>query len=76
MLAIAAQPVFAVLQTNLKPSTLGRDFHETINHDHRLILEAVAGEEEATAEEMRKHLDFLRPCLDLRKLIASRLPGV
>jgi GntR family transcriptional regulator, transcriptional repressor for pyruvate dehydrogenase complex len=61
-LTIAAQPVFAVLQTNLKRSTLGRDFHETINHDHRLILEAAeAGDEEATAEEMRKHLDFLRP---------------
>jgi GntR family transcriptional repressor for pyruvate dehydrogenase complex len=62
LLAIAAQPVFSVLQTNLKRSSLGRKFHETVNADHRSILQALeAGDPEAAAEEMRKHLTFLRP---------------
>lgn len=62
LLAIAAQPVFSVLQTNLQRSTLGRRFHETVNHDHRAILQALeAGDAEGAAEEMRKHLAFLRP---------------
>jgi len=62
LLRIAAQPVFSVLQTNLKRSQLGRKFHDTINHDHQRILDAVmAGDEDAAAEEMVAHLHFLRP---------------
>ena len=62
LLAIAAQPVFSVLQTNLKRSSLGREFHETVNHDHRAILRALeAGDSEAAGDEMGRHLQFLRP---------------
>jgi DNA-binding FadR family transcriptional regulator len=62
LLAIAAGPVFSVLQTNLKRSTLGRRFHESVNHDHRAILEALeAGDSDAAADEMQRHLAFLRP---------------
>jgi DNA-binding FadR family transcriptional regulator len=62
MLRIAAQPVFSVLQLNLSRSALGQRFHQTINHDHRAIAAAVeAGDEAAAAEEMRKHLAYLRP---------------
>jgi DNA-binding FadR family transcriptional regulator len=62
LLTIASQPVFSVLQTNLSRSTLGTHFHSTINQDHRAILAAVrAGDEAAAADEMEKHLAFLRP---------------
>lgn len=62
LLEIATQPVFSVLQTNLKRSTLGRKFHQTINDDHRKILAAVeGGDADTAAAEMRSHLEFLRP---------------
>jgi DNA-binding FadR family transcriptional regulator len=62
LLSIAAQPIFSVLQTNLSRSTLGRRFHDQINHDHRAIAAAIAaGDEERAAEEMRTHLGYLRP---------------
>jgi DNA-binding FadR family transcriptional regulator len=65
LLSIAAQPIFSVMQTNLSRSNLGRRFHDQVNHDHRAIAEAVAaGDEEAAAEEMRKHLQFLRPAYE------------
>jgi DNA-binding FadR family transcriptional regulator len=61
LLSISAQPVFSVLQTNLKRSTLGRQFHRRVNEDHRALLAAVeAGDEPAAAEQMHEHLDFLR----------------
>jgi DNA-binding FadR family transcriptional regulator len=62
LLSIASQPVFSVLQTNLRRSVLGRPFHERVNHDHRAILAAVeAGDEEAAVHEMEEHLAFLGP---------------
>ena len=62
LLAIATQPVFSVLQTNLQRSALGRKFHQTINDDHRRILAAVeAGDADAAAAEMHRHLEFLGP---------------
>jgi DNA-binding FadR family transcriptional regulator len=62
LLSIAAQPIFSVLQTNLSRSTLGRRFHDQINADHRAIAAAIAsGDEERAAEEMRRHLSYLRP---------------
>lgn len=62
LLAIATQPVFSVLQTNLQRSTLGREFHQTVNDDHRRILAAVeSGEADVAAVEMHRHLEFLRP---------------
>jgi DNA-binding FadR family transcriptional regulator len=62
LLCIAAQPIFSVLQTNLQRSELGADFHARINADHLAIVAAVeAGDEDAAAERMRAHLEFLRP---------------
>lgn len=75
LLSIAAQPVFLVLQTNLKRSTLGRRFHQTINEDHRAILAALeAGDEEAAAAEMHSHLQFLRPMYEKAWRYARRAP--
>ncbi len=62
LLAIAAQPIFSVLQTNLARSTLGRQFHRAVHEHHRRIIEAVeAADADAAAGEMRDHLEFLTP---------------
>jgi GntR family transcriptional repressor for pyruvate dehydrogenase complex len=62
MLAIAAQPIFEVLQTHLSRSRLGRDFHRAINEHHRAVADAIeAGDEDGAANEMYDHLEFLRP---------------
>lgn len=62
LLAIAAQPVFSVLQTNLARATIGRSVHQRINEDHRSIARAIElGDTEAVDQEMRAHLEFLRP---------------
>jgi DNA-binding FadR family transcriptional regulator len=62
LLAIAAQPVFDVLQTRLVRSTLGRRFHRAINTHHRSIAAAIeAGDEDAAAAEMHDHVEYLRP---------------
>jgi DNA-binding FadR family transcriptional regulator len=62
LLSIAADPVFAVLQTHLRRSMFGSDYHARINSDHRAIAAAVeAGDEDAAAEEMQAHLAYLRP---------------
>jgi DNA-binding FadR family transcriptional regulator len=62
LLSIAAQPVFSVLQTHLKRSTLGRRFHQRINEDHRALAEVVRqGDDEAAGRLMHEHLAFLRP---------------
>lgn len=65
LLYIAAQPVFTVLQTHLARSTLGRGFHRSINEHHRRVLEAIeAGDSDGAAEEMRAHLEYLRPAYE------------
>jgi len=62
LLAIAAQPVFAVLQRNLARSKLGAQFHRTINEHHRAIAAAIeAGDADAAGGEMYDHLEYLRP---------------
>jgi DNA-binding FadR family transcriptional regulator len=62
LLAIAAQPIFSVLQTNLQRSTLGNRFHKRINEDHVALADAVEAGDEAAAERlMLDHLGFLRP---------------
>jgi DNA-binding FadR family transcriptional regulator len=62
LLAIAAQPIFTVLQTNLARSTLGRRFHRAVNDHHRTIAAAIEAGDAHTAErEMYAHLEFLRP---------------
>jgi DNA-binding FadR family transcriptional regulator len=62
LLAIAAQPVFDVLQTRLARSTLGSRFHRTINAHHRAIVAAIeAADEDAAGGEMHAHVQYLRP---------------
>jgi DNA-binding FadR family transcriptional regulator len=62
LLAIAAQPIFGVLQRNLARSQLGARFHRAINDQHRAIAAAIeAGDAEAAGGEMHAHLAFLRP---------------
>ena len=62
LLSIAVQPIFSVMQTNLSRSALGRRFHDQINDDHRAIAAAIAaGDEDAAAEGMHRHLAYLRP---------------
>jgi DNA-binding FadR family transcriptional regulator len=65
LLYIATQPVFSVLQTHLARSTLGRSFHSSINEHHRAILAAIAsGDADGAAEQMRTHLEYLRPAYE------------
>jgi len=62
LLAIAAQPVFDVLQTRLARSTLGSRFHRAINTHHRAIAAAIeAGDEVTAGGEMLAHVEYLRP---------------
>lgn len=62
LIVIAAQPIFSVMQTSLQRSNLGRKFHQQVNEDHRRIAAAIsAGDEDAAGEEMRLHLENLRP---------------
>jgi DNA-binding FadR family transcriptional regulator len=62
LLVIAAQPIFAVLQTNLARSTLPPRFYRAVHDQHRTISGAIEAGQARTAErEMREHLAFLRP---------------
>jgi DNA-binding FadR family transcriptional regulator len=62
LLAIAAQPIFGVLQRNLARSKLGARFHRAINEQHRTIAGAIeAGDADAAGAEMHAHLEYLRP---------------
>jgi GntR family transcriptional repressor for pyruvate dehydrogenase complex len=62
MLAVAAQPIFEVLQTHLSRSKLGREWHRSINEHHRSIAAAIeAGDTDAAGGEMYDHLEYLRP---------------
>lgn len=60
LLRISAQPIFSVLQTNLRRDELDPSFGEHVEHDHRAILAAIErGDGDAAAGEMDRHLDFL-----------------
>jgi len=62
LLAIAAQPIFGVLQRNLARTKLGERFHRAINDQHRTIAAAIeASDAEAAGAEMHGHLEYLRP---------------
>lgn len=62
LLSIAIQPIFFVLQTHLKRSSLGIEYQERVVCDHRDILSALeSGDEDAIGLELRNHLEFLRP---------------
>jgi GntR family transcriptional repressor for pyruvate dehydrogenase complex len=62
LFTIAALPIFSVLQTNLRRSGLGRQFHRGIHDQHLRIIDAVAaGDADGAETEMREHLRWLRP---------------
>ena len=62
LLAIAAQPIFGVLQRNLARTKLGVRFHRAINEQHRSIAAAIeAGDAEGAGGEMHAHLQYMRP---------------
>lgn len=61
LLAIAAQPVFAILQTNMRRREIERGTLAQVNDDHRHILAAVEeGDADAAEQCMREHLAMLR----------------
>lgn len=62
LLALAADPIFRVLQTHLSRSALDDAFHGAIAEQHRSITDAIEqGDAEAAGFEMREHLAYLRP---------------
>ena len=62
VMAIAAQPIFVVLQSHLVRADEAGDLQVGIDEQHGRIGEAIlAGDEEAASREMHEHLDFLRP---------------
>jgi GntR family transcriptional repressor for pyruvate dehydrogenase complex len=61
LLAIAAQPVFGILQTNMRRREIERATLAKVNEDHRMILAAVEkGDAKVAEEHMREHLAMLR----------------
>jgi DNA-binding FadR family transcriptional regulator len=61
LVSIAAQPVFAVLQTNMRRSEISRETLHHINDDHREIVAAIdAADADEAERRMRSHVDFLR----------------
>ena len=76
LLSIAAQPVFAVLQTHLSRSRLGRAWHRSINDHHREIAAAIESADESGAgEQMLDHLECLRPYYEQAWRTAGRTTG-
>jgi GntR family transcriptional repressor for pyruvate dehydrogenase complex len=61
LLAIAGQPVFEILQTNMRRREIERATLARVNDDHRRILAAVeSGDSNAAEQRMREHLAMLR----------------
>jgi DNA-binding FadR family transcriptional regulator len=61
LLAIAAQPIFGILQTNMRRREIPHQTLRRVNEEHRAILAAVEkGDPEAAEEHMRAHLAMLR----------------
>lgn len=62
LLAIAAVPIFTVLQTHHSSAPLGADFHRCVYDDHSAILDAIERRQpDKAADHMREHLHNLRP---------------
>jgi DNA-binding FadR family transcriptional regulator len=62
LLYVAAQPIFSVLNAGVARSKLGKSFAHGVHDDHEKILAAIkAGDGDAAAEEMQRHLEALRP---------------
>lgn len=62
LLTIAVQPIFSILRTHLRRSTLRRSYHEEVNRQHREIARSISdGNPDTAGTLMKEHLDFLRP---------------
>jgi DNA-binding FadR family transcriptional regulator len=62
LLAIAAEPIFKVLQTRMTRANVGPSYYEEIRDQHERIAGAVqAGDPDLAEQEMRDHLAWLRP---------------
>ena len=66
LLALAADPIFLVLQTHLSRTALDAEFHREIAAQHATIVSAIRdGDPEGAETEMRAHLAFLRPFYEI-----------
>jgi DNA-binding FadR family transcriptional regulator len=62
LLSISAQPIFSVLQSNLRQTPRETKYRQRIHEDHVELLEAIeAGDADRAADAMRRHLTYLRP---------------
>jgi DNA-binding FadR family transcriptional regulator len=62
LLAIAAKPIFGVLQTQIERSRLGPRFHKLVNDEHVEIAATIAaGDADTAAAQMHEHLQHIRP---------------
>lgn len=77
LLLVSAQPIFLVLQTHLKRTVLTPTDHGVIHAGHVRLADAIADGDVARAEdEMRRHLDDLRPLYERAWGAARRLAGL
>jgi len=66
LLRIAVEPLNVVVETRLNPSRMDKPFRAHVADDHRAIADAIAaGDEDAAADQMRRHLAYLRPTFEL-----------
>lgn len=62
LLTLAAEPIFIVLQQQMRARRYGVSYHEEIVSQHRDIAAAIeAGDPDRSAELMHDHLEWLRP---------------
>lgn len=65
LLTIAVQPIFSILRTHLRRSTLDRSYHSEVNRQHREIGRSIFdGDPDAAGSLMKEHLDFMRPAYE------------
>jgi GntR family transcriptional repressor for pyruvate dehydrogenase complex len=62
LLTLAAEPIFIVLQQQMRARRHGVAYHQEIVRQHREIADAItAGDADQSSELMRQHLEWLRP---------------
>jgi GntR family transcriptional repressor for pyruvate dehydrogenase complex len=62
LLTLAAEPIFIVLQQQMRARRHGAAYHEEIVRQHQEIFDAIsAGDPDRSADLMRHHLEWLRP---------------
>jgi DNA-binding FadR family transcriptional regulator len=62
LLTLAAEPIFIVLQQQMRARRHGVAYHQEIVRQHQGIADAItAGDADQSGELMRQHLEWLRP---------------